>query len=157
MEHMDENIIAELSRTGLSGKRGEPGDPKNVEIWVRDKFKCVYCGEKLLKDVIRMYSAQIDHILPQSRHKDYKNLPANRVLTCYCCNHMKGKYDPIEKLSDEDRMALSPKTFEVFRSKLLKACKDHLDPRLKDKEAVLNKSNVIINPKNAFTIHAPIA
>jgi hypothetical protein len=30
---MDENLIAELVKTGLSGKYGEPGYPKDVYLW----------------------------------------------------------------------------------------------------------------------------
>lgn len=44
------------------------GDTKWVRIRIRDEFKCVYCKEELLKDVIRMNSAQIDHLLQKSRY-----------------------------------------------------------------------------------------
>jgi len=60
-----ENIISELSKAGLTGKYGEPGDHRWVKIWVRDRYCCVYCGVSLLDDIIRMSSAQIDHLLPK--------------------------------------------------------------------------------------------
>jgi 5-methylcytosine-specific restriction endonuclease McrA len=60
-----ENIISELSKARLTGKYGEPGDHRWVKIWVRDRYCCVYCGVSLLDDIIRMSSAQIDHLLPK--------------------------------------------------------------------------------------------
>ena len=139
-----ENIISELSKAGLTGKYGEQGDHRWVKVWVRDRYCCVYCGVSLLDDIIRMSSAQIDHLLPKWKYKSYENFEINMVLACYCCNQIKGKFDPLEKLSDEERRLISPKTFEKFRDKLLDACRDYLRPILKKKERILYNSKDVL-------------
>ena len=119
-----ENIISELSKARLTGKYGEPGDHRWVKIWVRDRYCCVYCGVSLLDDIIRMSSAQIDHLLPKYEYKDYENLDINMLLACYCYDQIKREFDPLDKLSEEERSLVSPWMLEKFREKLLDACRD---------------------------------
>lgn len=138
------NIVVALSKAGLAGKYGEPGDHHWIEIWVRDRYRCVYCGTTLLDDIIRMFSPQIDHILPKSKYKDYKNLESNMVLACYCCNQIKWKFNPLEKLPEQERAAVSPCTLDKFRDKLLSACRDYLGPRLEKKKKILSNSKEVI-------------
>ena len=139
-----DKLLRDLSAAGLSGKFGKPGELVNVRVWVRDRFQCVYCGEDLLKDRIRMTSAQVDHLLPRSKYSDYVDLMANRVLACFCCNQIKRNFDPLEKLGDEVRNKISPVTLDDFRPLLLEKCQEYLRPRLKKKDDILEKSVSIL-------------
>ena len=75
-------------------KRREAAGAKRLRIYMRDKFRCQYCGEK--KDVGKL---TLDHILPRSRGGD--NSPVNIVTACVACNNRKSNRTP-----DEARMPL---------------------------------------------------
>ena len=102
------DLISELSENArLTSKYGdEPGKRRWIKIWARDGFCCVYCGKNLLSDVIRMTSAQLDHIIPKSKYKGYINEDSNLVLSCYCCNQIKRAFDPLEKQSEQVKINL---------------------------------------------------
>jgi len=140
------NMVDQLSQEArLTSKYGDkPGDPRWIKIWVRDRFCCVYCGENLLLDVIHMTSAQLDHIVPKSRYKDYTNEDSNLVLSCYCCNQIKRAFDPLKELPEQVKMNLSPETFDKYRDELLSVCRNYIIPRLNKKKTILHKSNEII-------------
>ena len=67
---------------------------KRLRIYMRDKFRCQYCGEKKNSSELTL-----DHILPRSRGGD--NSPVNIVTACVACNNRKGSRTP-----DEARMPL---------------------------------------------------
>jgi len=46
------------------------------------------------------------------------------LLVCYCYDQIKREFDPLDKLSEEERSLVSPWTLEKFREKLLDACRD---------------------------------
>jgi 5-methylcytosine-specific restriction endonuclease McrA len=75
-------------------KRREAAGAKRLRIYMRDKFRCQYCGDK--KDVGAL---TLDHILPRSRGGD--NSPVNIVTACVACNNRKSNRTP-----DEARMPL---------------------------------------------------
>ena len=75
-------------------KRREAASAKRLRIYMRDKFRCQYCGEK--KGVGEL---TLDHILPRSRGGD--NSPVNIVTACVPCNNRKAARTP-----DEARMPL---------------------------------------------------
>ena len=143
----NDSLIRKLSEeASLTSKYGDkPGDPRWITIWVRDRFCCVYCGENLLRDVVHMTSAQLDHILPKSKYKDYTNEDSNLVLSCYCCNQIKRAFDPLKELSDQVKMNMSPETFDKHRDELLASCRNYIIPRLNKKKTILHKSNKIIS------------
>lgn len=143
---MDE-LIEKLSQAGLSGKFGEKGDPFYVSIWVRDRFRCVYCGENLLQSRVHMSSAQLDHLLPKKKYPSYSRNPANIVLSCFCCNIIKHTYDVLadEDLSNEVKNGLSPETFDDYRHILIERCKRTLEPFLKKRDAILEGTNKVLN------------
>jgi 5-methylcytosine-specific restriction endonuclease McrA len=70
-------------------RRREASGMKRLRIYMRDKFRCQYCGEK--KDVAEL---TLDHILPRSRGGD--NSPVNIVTACIPCNNRKGDRTPEE-------------------------------------------------------------
>lgn len=70
-------------------KRREQSSMKRLRIFMRDKYRCQYCGEK--KGVKEL---TLDHILPRSRGGD--NSPINVVTACMTCNNRKGDRTPEE-------------------------------------------------------------
>jgi 5-methylcytosine-specific restriction endonuclease McrA len=70
-------------------RRREASGMKRLRIYMRDKFRCQYCGEKKAADELTL-----DHILPRSRGGD--NSPVNVVTACVSCNNRKGDRTPAE-------------------------------------------------------------
>src|SRR6185436_11296231 len=70
-------------------RRREQSSMKRLRIYMRDKFRCQYCGDK--KGVSEL---TLDHILPRSRGGD--NSPVNIVTACVACNNRKGDRTPAE-------------------------------------------------------------
>ena len=62
---------------------------KRVRIYIRDGFRCQYCGER--KNPVEL---TLDHILPRSRGGD--NSAVNVVTACVRCNQRKGSRTPAE-------------------------------------------------------------
>lgn len=70
-------------------RRREASGMKRLRIYMRDKYRCQYCGEK--KAVSEL---TLDHILPRSRGGD--NSAVNIVTACVQCNTRKGDRTPAE-------------------------------------------------------------
>ena len=70
-------------------RRREQSGMKRLRIYMRDKFRCQYCGAK--KGVNDL---TLDHILPRSRGGD--NSPVNIVTACVACNNRKANRTPGE-------------------------------------------------------------
>jgi 5-methylcytosine-specific restriction endonuclease McrA len=70
-------------------RRREQSGMKRLRIYMRDKFRCQYCGER--KGVAEL---TLDHILPRSRGGD--NSPVNVVTSCLKCNNRKSNRTPEE-------------------------------------------------------------
>src|SRR4029079_13134667 len=75
-------------------RRREAAGARRMRIYMRDKFRCQYCGEKKSAGGLTL-----DHIFPRSRGGD--NSPVNIVTACVSCNNRKGNRTP-----DEARMPL---------------------------------------------------
>ncbi|HJY29216.1 MAG TPA: HNH endonuclease [Pyrinomonadaceae bacterium] len=70
-------------------RRREASSMRRLRIYMRDKFRCQYCGEKRTAGELTL-----DHILPRSRGGD--NSPVNVVTACVACNNRKGDRTPAE-------------------------------------------------------------
>ena len=70
-------------------QRREASGMKRARIYMRDKFRCQYCGVKKTAGDLTL-----DHILPRSRGGD--NSPMNIVTACVVCNNRKGSRTPSE-------------------------------------------------------------
>ena len=70
-------------------RRREAAGTKRLRIYMRDKFRCQYCGEK--KGATEL---TLDHIMPRSRGGD--NSPINVVTACIACNSRKSNRTPEE-------------------------------------------------------------
>jgi 5-methylcytosine-specific restriction endonuclease McrA len=62
---------------------------RRLRIYMRDKFRCQYCGEKKAATALTL-----DHIMPRSRGGD--NSPVNIVTACIKCNNRKSNRTPEE-------------------------------------------------------------
>ncbi len=70
-------------------RRREASSAKRLRIYMRDKFRCQYCGDKRAATELTL-----DHIVPRSRGGD--NSPINIVAACLACNNRKGDRTPEE-------------------------------------------------------------
>ena len=70
-------------------RRREASSAKRLRIYLRDKFRCQYCGDKKAATELTL-----DHIVPRSRGGD--NSPINIVAACLACNNRKGDRTPEE-------------------------------------------------------------
>ena len=70
-------------------RRRESAGMKRVRIYMRDQFRCQYCGER--KNPVEL---TLDHILPRSRGGDSSQI--NVVTACVRCNQRKGSRTPEE-------------------------------------------------------------
>jgi len=70
-------------------RRREQSGTKRLRIYMRDRFRCQYCGEKKVVGELTL-----DHILPRSRGGD--NSPVNVVTACLPCNNRKRDRTPAE-------------------------------------------------------------
>jgi 5-methylcytosine-specific restriction endonuclease McrA len=70
-------------------RRREASGMKRLRIYMRDKFRCQYCGEKKAVTALTL-----DHIFPRSRGGD--NSPVNVVTACMACNNRKSNRTPEE-------------------------------------------------------------
>ena len=86
-------------------QRRESSGMKRVRIYMRDHFRCQYCGER--KNPVEL---TLDHILPRSRGGDSSQI--NVVTACVRCNQRKGSRTP-----EEARMPLLT-TQSALRTKL---------------------------------------
>lgn len=70
-------------------RRREASGMKRLRIYIRDKHRCQYCGERK-----HAHELTLDHILPRSRGGD--NSPVNIVTACIRCNNRKADRTPEE-------------------------------------------------------------
>lgn len=70
-------------------QRREASGMRRTRIYMRDKYRCQYCGDKKTASELTL-----DHILPRSRGGD--NSPVNVVTACVACNQRKGNRTPSE-------------------------------------------------------------
>jgi 5-methylcytosine-specific restriction endonuclease McrA len=70
-------------------RRREASGMKRMRIYIRDKYRCQYCGDR--KNPAEL---TLDHIFPRSRGGD--NSPLNIVSACLACNNRKGNRTPEE-------------------------------------------------------------
>jgi hypothetical protein len=101
-----------------------------------------------LADLISITSAQLDHLLPKAKYPEYRENEDNWILACFCCNQIKRKFDPCDKLSEDRKSALSPETLSEYRAELIEICRAHLIPNLEKREKIRSQLNVILKEHN---------
>jgi molybdopterin/thiamine biosynthesis adenylyltransferase len=66
-------------------------------VWLRDDFRCVFCGLDFLRDYQSLHLASVDHVKP--RVKGGSNDMENLVSCCTSCNCLKADSE-IESLEE---------------------------------------------------------
>ena len=89
---------------------------------------CMYCGDDVFSHWHSYSSAQVDHILPQSKYPDFYWHPQNLVLACFFCNTTKKDEDFLHQGENPQDM-LSNK-----RETLIARIRDHLGPEIKKRK-----------------------
>lgn len=84
--------------------------------YVRARGRCEYCGLDLLMSRQGYASAELDHLLPQSKYKEYVSDNRNLVLSCRTCNGVKGSVDLLGTNEDAEE-ALSDRELLVNRAR----------------------------------------
>jgi 5-methylcytosine-specific restriction endonuclease McrA len=70
-----------------------PQKSKFVQLFERDRGRCVYCGMDLTADCDRFMMATEDHLVPISKGGKGRDLE-NLILSCMVCNRLKSAYVP---------------------------------------------------------------
>jgi 5-methylcytosine-specific restriction endonuclease McrA len=71
----------------------QPTKSKFLQLFERDKGRCVYCGMDLTADYDRFMMATEDHLIPASKGEKGRNLD-NLILSCMVCNRLKSNFVP---------------------------------------------------------------
>ena len=91
--------VVRLRRYVNVRRRRQTASMKRLRIFVRDRFRCQYCGQKRAAPELTL-----DHITPRSRRGN--SAPENLATACVACNTRKGDRTP-----EEARMPLlTPQT-----------------------------------------------
>lgn len=106
-------------------------DPKTLEIAIRARFICEYCGCEFYSSVNNYESIQIDHIIPKKYGgNDTSN---NLALVCRTCNFIKRNWNPGKN-----------QTKRLTRKELLEITKTYLTSKRKEKEErMLYEANLV--------------
>lgn len=127
-----EELLGRLADAGLAGKAGydamwKRGERRHVRMWIRHNYACGYCEENLIAGLIPIFSAQLDHLLPQSTYSHLRDVEDNWVLACFPCNQLKRNFDPWKRLPIATT-GPSASDLAAIREALMRVCRDHLRP-----------------------------
>ena len=81
--------VVRLRRYVNVRRRRQTASMKRLRIFVRDRFRCQYCGQKR-----GAAELTLDHITPRSR--EGRSTPENLATACVSCNTRKGSRTPEE-------------------------------------------------------------
>jgi 5-methylcytosine-specific restriction endonuclease McrA len=81
--------VVRLRRYVNVRRRRQTAGMKRLRIFVRDRFRCQYCGERRAANELTL-----DHITPRSR--EGRSTPENLATACVRCNTRKGSRTPEE-------------------------------------------------------------
>lgn len=118
--------IADIKKELISLGWGE----QTLELAIRAKFKCEYCGTDILESVDSYYSIQVEHIIPKM--KEGPDNSDNLAIVCKNCNFIKRNWDPRKMV---------PKEFQN-RNSLLNVSKEYIQ----NKRA--NKNKIVVRMKD---------
>jgi 5-methylcytosine-specific restriction endonuclease McrA len=83
-------------------------------IFIRDHYRCRYCGRDMMVDVDSFLSIELDHLRPQASQGE--GVEDNYVTSCNVCNRLKGKWIPENAV-------------ELTRDALIAAARDYIANR----------------------------
>jgi 5-methylcytosine-specific restriction endonuclease McrA len=73
----------------------KPESPTHFQAFVRDKYRCVYCGEHILESFDSFAEAHLGYLKPSGASGPREDV-WNRVTSCGACNSLKGVFDPVQ-------------------------------------------------------------
>ena len=74
---------------------------KYQRVYIRDGFRCVYCGRFLLADFDSWASLHTDHLAAKSQGGT--DTAENLVTSCPTCNNLKSSFTPSLELTPQTR------------------------------------------------------
>lgn len=103
--------VSELTSTGkIMTSPLEAVRSNYHQVFVRDGYRCVYCGKDILKSLDSFAASHLDHLKP--RRSGGTDDVINCVIACAVCNSMKAGFDPSPD---------APVTEDTFNSVVLAA------------------------------------
>ncbi len=116
--------------------------------FVRDNYRCVYCGRDMLGSLDDWLSLEVDHLIARKKVADRKDPHEddNLVTSCNVCNKLKSNYhlevdipgDPKEQLEIMREYVLKKRMVEQLR--WLKALRQYDD--FKEHHVLKDDSNI---------------
>lgn len=104
-------------------------NPVTANAYLEAKGVCTFCGEDVFASLAGFWSAQIDHLLPESRYPDLKWEPLNNVYACFRCNQRKRCFDPLESLAANGIEVADPRrALRERRSEIIEAVRSLMKP-----------------------------
>ena len=91
----------------------------DLEVFVRDGYRCVYCGLDLIAHGDRWDLFAADHLVPKSKRGADSLL--NLVTACLGCNRLKSGFDPEKTKDGIDALT------EESKSRLIERAKVHIE------------------------------
>lgn len=103
---------------------------EQIELALRAKCKCEYCGIDLFSSCDSYILWEVDHIVPKScgTHNFDFNDFNNLAISCSQCNWLKSKYNPLDEILS--------KNFD--REKCIIIAKNYINERRAKKQDELN-------------------
>ena len=72
-----------------------------LPVFIRDDWRCQFCGKDLLADEQSLRQATVDHFIPTKLGGNGNN--KNLVACCFLCNQAKGSF-PVADIADAQRV-----------------------------------------------------
>ena len=96
-----------------------------LPVFIRDDWRCQFCGKDLLADEQSLRQATVDHFIPTKLGGNGNN--KNLVACCFLCNQAKGSF-PVAEATGDALLALPISPFlrdeqrDYVIETLLEAC-----------------------------------
>jgi 5-methylcytosine-specific restriction endonuclease McrA len=105
---------------------------KRLAIYIRDEFRCVYCGRDLYH--VDIGTLSLDHVVCRSAGGN--NDPSNLVTCCSTCNSSRGA-KPLSVWADEPTRRAVRRNKRRSLTKPLRLAREILSKRVKAPKVIL--------------------
>ena len=95
-------------------------EKRTAAAYVRTNGNCEYCGTDLISNRLIYAGAQIDHLLPKSKHApEIYEMAENYALSCTLCNGRKKDASVLEEGEDPKTILLTKRADLIGRAQLI--------------------------------------